>query len=90
MVVETHLVKSQIQGFHAITLTNQMLSLTVIPELGGKISSIRDASGQCSLHTEVLGAQDSLEEAVVRYERYRTLSTQSTATWWLEVHLNVK
>ncbi len=42
MPAEVRLVESQVQGFHALSLKNPILSLTMIPELGGKISSIRD------------------------------------------------
>jgi len=42
MSAEVYVAETQVQGFHALTLANQVLSLTIIPDLGGKISSIRD------------------------------------------------
>lgn len=36
-----------------------------------------------------IGAQDSLEEAVERYEEYGTLHAGSAREWWLEVRLSV-
>ncbi|GHO57817.1 hypothetical protein [Ktedonobacter robiniae] len=37
-----HVEETEVQGFRALHITNQVLSLTIIPNLGGKISSIRD------------------------------------------------
>ncbi len=34
--------KTEVQGFPALTFTNGSISLTIVPELGGKISSLRD------------------------------------------------
>jgi galactose mutarotase-like enzyme len=35
--------ESQVQGFGALTLENGLIALTIVPELGGKITSLRDA-----------------------------------------------
>ncbi len=37
-----HVTDVQVQGFRALNLTNQVLSLTLVPELGGKICSLCD------------------------------------------------
>ena len=37
-----HVEETEIQGFRALHIANQVLSLTIIPDLGGKISSMRD------------------------------------------------
>ena len=41
-MVKPQLSESSVQGFPALTLANGLISLTMVPELGGKISSIRD------------------------------------------------
>lgn len=38
----TKLVDDEVQGFAALTLSNGLISLTYLPELGGKISSLKD------------------------------------------------
>jgi galactose mutarotase-like enzyme len=38
----TRIVDIAVQGFPALKLTTNILSLTIVPELGGKISSLRD------------------------------------------------
>ena len=37
-----HLTEGAVQGFLTYTVTNDVISLTLIPELGGKLSSLRD------------------------------------------------
>ncbi len=36
-----------------------------------------------------IGAQDSLEEAVVQFEKYRVLPPRQVKEWWLEVRLEI-
>lgn len=42
MSVRSRMVDISVQGFPALKLTTNILSLTIVPELGGKISSLRD------------------------------------------------
>lgn len=42
MATDVQLVETTLQHFRALQLTNQFVSLTLLPDLGGKISSIRD------------------------------------------------
>lgn len=35
-----------------------------------------------------IGAQDSLEEAVLEHKQYAVLPTRGERTWWLDVHLS--
>jgi galactose mutarotase-like enzyme len=42
MTIRSRVVDIAVQGFPALKLTTNILSLTIVPELGGKISSLRD------------------------------------------------
>jgi len=42
VIAQVRVTRAQIQGFEALTVSNDVLSLTIVPDLGGKITSIRD------------------------------------------------
>ncbi len=46
MPAEVRLTETRVQGFRALKLSNALVSLTLLPELGGKINSIRDLQSE--------------------------------------------